>query len=128
MFSTPEDFAVICQMILNGGEMNGVRLLSSNTCKLMTSNRLDDFSELPEPIRRTAQWGLGWKLNAPGTDGPLCDLLDRQAFGHTGSTGNLLWMDPATGGFCIIFTTAERARAPWRLVHLSNAIAAAFVR
>ncbi|HEY2414826.1 MAG TPA: serine hydrolase domain-containing protein [Pirellulaceae bacterium] len=127
MFSTPEDFAVICQLVLNGGEINGIRLLSPNTCKLMTSNRLDDFPELPEPIRRTAQWGLGWKLNAPGTDGPLCDLLGRQAFGHTGSTGNLLWMDPATGGFCIIFTTAERARAPWRLVHLSNAVAAAFV-
>lgn len=126
MFSTPEDFAVICQLILNGGEIHGVRLLSSNTCKLMTSNRLDDFPELPEGIRRTAPWGLGWKLNAPGTDGPLCDLLGRQAFGHTGSTGNLLWMDPVTGGFCIIFTTAERARAPWRLVHLSNAVAAAF--
>lgn len=126
MFSTPEDFAVICQLVLNGGELNGVRLLSSNTCQLMTTNRLNDFAELPEAIRRTAPWGLGWKLNAPGTDGPLCDLLGRQAFGHTGSTGNLLWMDPATGGFCIIFTTAERARAPWRLVHLSNAVAAAF--
>jgi CubicO group peptidase (beta-lactamase class C family) len=127
MFSTPEDFAVICQMVLNGGEINGVRLLSPATCRMMTSNRLDDFPELPEGIRRTAPWGLGWKLNAPGTSGSLCDLLGRQAFGHTGSTGNLLWMDPATGGFCILFTTAERARAPWRLVHLSNAVAAAFV-
>jgi len=127
MFSTPEEFAVICQMILNGGEYGGVRLLSPNTVKLMTTNRLDDCPELPEAFRRTSPWGLGWKLNAPGTSGALCDLLGRQAFGHTGSTGNLLWMDPATGGFCILFTTAERARAPWRLVHLSNAVAAAFV-
>jgi CubicO group peptidase (beta-lactamase class C family) len=127
MFSTPQDFAVICQLILNGGQIDGTRLLSPATCKMMTTNRLDDFPDLPEATRRTAPWGLGWKLNAPGTSGSLCDLLGRQAFGHTGSTGNLLWMDPATGGFCIIFTTAERARAPWRLVHLSNAIAAAFV-
>jgi CubicO group peptidase (beta-lactamase class C family) len=127
MFSTPEDFAVICQMVLNGGEYGGVRLLSPNTVKAMTTNRLDDYPELPEATRRTAPWGLGWKLNAPGTGGALCDLLGRRAFGHTGSTGNLLWMDPETGGFCIIFTTAERARAPWRLVHLSNAVAAAFV-
>jgi CubicO group peptidase (beta-lactamase class C family) len=126
MFSTPEDFALICQMVLNGGEVNGVRLLSPATCNMMTTNRLDDFPELPESIRRTAPWGLGWKLNSPGTSSALCDLLDRKAFGHTGSTGNLLWMDPATGGFCILFTTAERARAPWRLVHLSNAVAAAF--
>jgi CubicO group peptidase (beta-lactamase class C family) len=127
MFSTPEDFAVICQMVLGGGEVNGVRLLSRATCQMMTSNRLDDFPELPESIRRSTPWGLGWKLNSPGTPSALCDLLGRQAFGHTGSTGNLLWMDPATGGFCILFTTAERARAPWRLVHLSNAVAAAFI-
>jgi CubicO group peptidase (beta-lactamase class C family) len=127
MFSTPEDFAVICQMVLNGGEIDGVRILSPATCKMMTSNRLDDFPELPESIRRSSPWGLGWKLNAPGTDSALCDLLGQQAFGHTGSTGNLLWMDPDTGGFCILFTTAERSRAPWRLVHLSNAVAAAFL-
>lgn len=127
MFSTPEDFAVICQMILNGGEYDGVRILSPNTVRMMTTNRLDDCPDLPEPIRRTAPWGLGWKLNDPGTPQPLCDLLGRQAFGHTGSTGNLVWMDPATNGFCILFTTAERARAPWRLTHLSNAVAAAFL-
>lgn len=127
MFSTPTDFAVICQMILSGGESNGTRILSPNTVNMMTANRLNDFPNLPESIRRTAPWGLGWKLNAPGTSGSLCDLLGRQAFGHTGSTGNLLWLDPATGGFCILFTTAERARAPWRLVHLANAVAAAFL-
>ena len=127
MFSTPEDFAVICQLMLNGGTYEGVRLLSPNTVAQMTTNRLDDYAELPETIRRTQPWGLGWKLNPPGTSGSLCDLIGRQAFGHTGSTGNLLWMDPATKGFCILLTTAERARAPWRLVHLSNAVAGAFL-
>jgi CubicO group peptidase (beta-lactamase class C family) len=127
MFSTPEDFAVICQLLLNGGQFGDVRLLSPSTVAQMTTNRLDDYPELPEPIRRTQPWGLGWKMNQPGTSGSLCDLVGRQAFGHTGSTGNLLWMDPATGGYCILFTTAERARAPWRLVHLSNAVAAAFL-
>jgi CubicO group peptidase (beta-lactamase class C family) len=127
MFSTPEDFAAICQLMLNGGKLGDVRLVSPNTVRQMTTNRLDDYPDLPEPIRRTMPWGLGWKLNQPGTSSALCDLLGRQAFGHTGSTGNELWMDPATGGFCILFTTAERARAPWRLVHLSNAVAAAFV-
>jgi CubicO group peptidase (beta-lactamase class C family) len=127
MFSTPDDFAVICQLLLNGGSYGDVRLLSPSTVRQMTTNRLDDFPDLPEPIRRCEPWGLGWKLNAPGTPSALCDLLGRQAFGHTGSTGNLMWIDPATQGFCLIFTLAERARAPWRLVHLSNAVAAAFV-
>ena len=127
LFSTPDDFAVICQLLLNGGKYGDVRLLSPATVRQMTTNRLDDYPDLPEPIRRTQPWGLGWKLNAPGTSGALCDLLGRQAFGHTGSTGNLMWIDPATQGFCLIFTLAERARATWRLVHLSNAVAGAFV-
>jgi CubicO group peptidase (beta-lactamase class C family) len=127
MFSTPADLAVIAALMLGGGAIGTVRLISPNTARMMTTNRLNDYPDLPESIRRTAPWGLGWKLNAPGTPGALCDLLGGQAFGHTGSTGNLMWMDPATGAFCILLTTAERARAPWRLVHLSNAIAAAVV-
>jgi CubicO group peptidase (beta-lactamase class C family) len=127
LFSTPDNFAVICQLLLNGGKYGDVRLLSPATVRQMTTNRLDDYPDLPEPIRRSQPWGLGWKLNAPGTPGALCDVQGGQVFGHTGSTGNLMWIDPATQGFCLIFTLAERARAPWRLVHLSNAAAAAFV-
>jgi hypothetical protein len=36
-------------------------------------------------------------------------------------------MDPQTGGFCLLLTSAIRERAPWRLVRLSNAVAAAFI-
>jgi CubicO group peptidase (beta-lactamase class C family) len=123
MFSTPEDVAVICALVLNGGTWNGARLLSPATVRAMTSNRLDD---LPEPVRRTQPWGLGWRLNHAGTPDSWGDLLDRRVFGHTGSVGNVVWMDPHTKGFCIVLSNYLRARAPWRLVHLSNAVAAAF--
>ncbi len=127
LFSTPEDFAVICALMLGGGSWGGVRLLSPATVRMMTSNRMNDLPELPEPVRRTQPWGLGWRLNHLGTADSWGDLLDRHVFGHTGSVGNLVWMDPRTEGFCILFSNYLRARAPWRLVHLSNAIAAAFV-
>jgi CubicO group peptidase (beta-lactamase class C family) len=127
LFSTPEDFAVLCALMLDGGKLGNVRLLSGATVRMMTSNRLNDLPDLPEPIRRTQPWGLGWRLNHLGTADSWGDLLGRHVFGHTGSTGNLVWMDPHTQGFCILFTNYLRARAPWRLVHLSNAIAAAFV-
>lgn len=126
LFSTPEDYAVICALMLNGGHWNGVKLLSPATVRRMTENRLDDLPDLPEPVRRTRPWGLGWRLNAVGTPESWGDLLDRRVFGHTGSSGNLVWMDPSTKGFCILLTNYLRARAPWRLVHLSNAVAAAF--
>jgi hypothetical protein len=94
---------------------------------MMTANRLDDYPDLPEPIRRVTPWGLGWQLNHPGTPESWSDLLDRSVYGHTGATGTLAWIDPQMDGFCLIFTTAVRAKAPWRLVHLSNVVAAAFV-
>ena len=104
-----------------------VRLLSPATVQMMTTNRLNDLPDLPEPIRRTQPWGLGWRLNHLGRPDSWGDLLGRHVFGHTGSAGNVVWMDPRTQGFCILLTTAPRAKAPWRLVHLSNAVAAAFV-
>lgn len=127
LFSTPEDFAVLCQLMLSGGAWGGVRILSPASVKMMTTNRLDDFADLPEPIRRTQPWGLGWRLNHVGTADSWGDLLDRHVFGHTGATGTMVWMNPATGGFCLLLTSALRAKAPWRLVHLSNAVAASFV-
>ena len=82
---------------------------------------------MTEAIIRTQPWGLGWRLNHAGTTESWGDLLGPETFGHTGSTGNTVWMDPGTGGFCILLTTLPREFAPWRLVGLSNAVAAAFV-
>ena len=127
LFSTPEDFAVICALMLGGGKVGDVRLVSPATVRMMTSNRLDDLPDLPEPVRRTQPWGLGWRLNHPGTPDSWGDLLGRQVFGHTGATGTMVWMDRRRQGFAVLLTSALREKAPWRLVHLSNAVAAAFV-
>ena len=127
LFSTPEDFAVLCQLMLSGGVWSGVRLLSPASVAMMTTNRLDDLPDLPEPVRRTQPWGLGWRMNHPGNPESWGDLLGRNVFGHTGATGTMVWMDPRTEGFCVLLTSALYEKAPWRMVHLSNAVAAAFV-
>jgi CubicO group peptidase (beta-lactamase class C family) len=113
--------------MLSRGAWAGVRLLSPAAVRMMTTNRLDDLPDLPEPVRRTQPWGLGWRLNHPGTRESWGDLLGRHVFGHTGATGTMVWMDPQNQGFCLLLTSALREKAPWRLVHLSNAVAAAFV-
>ena len=113
--------------MLSGGTVGGIRLLAPSTVRLMTTNRLNDYPDLPESTRRTQPWGLGWRLNHTGTPESWGDLLDRNVFGHTGATGTTVWMDPQTEGFCVLLTTALRETAPWRLVHLSNAVAASFV-
>jgi serine-type D-Ala-D-Ala carboxypeptidase len=127
LFSTAEDMAVICATMLGGGKWGNVRLLAPATVRTMTSNRLEDMPDIPEPVRRTQPWGLGWRLNHTGTPDSWGDLLGRHVFGHTGSSGTMVWMDPQTQGFAIFLTNALRAKAPWRLVHLSNVVAAAFV-
>jgi len=127
MFSSPEDFALVCQLMLSGGVLGSVRLLSPGSVQMMTSNRLDDYPGLSESIRRCQPWGLGWRMNHPGTPGSWGDLLDRSVFGHTGATGTMCWVDPRRDGFCLIFTSAIRSRAPWRLVQVANTVAASFV-
>lgn len=127
MFSSPHDLAVLCQLMLNWGEFGGTRILSPYAVRMMTTNRLDDQPDLPEAVRRAHPWGLGWRMNHPGTTGSWGDLLDREVFGHTGATGTMCWMDRKRDGFCCLLTTALRSRAPWRLVHLSNIVASAFV-
>lgn len=125
MFSTPAEYAVLCQLMLDQGRHGDRRYISPATARMMTTNRLDDLPDLPEPLRRGKAWGLGWQMNHPtGTDS-LCDLLDRDAFGHIGATGTTVWCDPRTEAFCVLFTSAPRDDAPWRLVAVANAVAAA---
>ncbi|WP_278468739.1 serine hydrolase domain-containing protein [Gimesia maris] len=126
MFSSPADMAVICQCMLNYGEVQDRRLLSHSMLEMATTNRLNDYPDLPEPIRRSQPWGLGWRLNHPGQSGSWGNLLDRSVFGHTGATGTMVWMDRRRNGFAVLLTTAIRSQAPWRLVKLSNMLASAF--
>jgi len=127
LFSTPDDFAIFCRMFLNGGWHGDRQLLSPRTVARMTTNRLDDLPDLPESVRRTHSWGLGWRMNHPGLPDTFGDLLSSRAFGHTGATGTMVWIDPDVGGYCILFTTMLHSAAPWRLVSLSNAVASAFL-
>jgi CubicO group peptidase (beta-lactamase class C family) len=126
LFSAPEDFAVICQAMLSKGTWAGVRLLSPASVRTMTTNRLLEEPNLPESDARTKAWGLGWRMNHPASSDSWGDLLGPEVYGHTGATGTTVWLDPRTQGFCLLLTSLPKAKAPWRLVHLSNAVAAAF--
>ncbi|MFB3104757.1 MAG: serine hydrolase domain-containing protein, partial [Pseudomonadales bacterium] len=108
VFSAPEDLALICQLLLGGGQVGGVRLLAPGTVEMMRTNRLVDLPGLPEPLRRAKPWGLGWRLNHRGTSSSWGDVLGPNVFGHTGATGTMCWMDPDRDGFCLLLTTAIR--------------------
>lgn len=125
MFSTPGDLAIACQMLLDGGAHRGGRLLAPGTIEMATTNRLLTLPELPEPLARTRPWGLGWQLNPLGASNNFGDLLGPHVFGHTGSTGTLLWIDPRRRAFCVLLTSGEYEKSPWRMRAISNVVSSA---
>jgi CubicO group peptidase (beta-lactamase class C family) len=125
LFSTPDDFAVLCQLMLDGGRSGDLQLVSRATVERMTTNRLNDLPALPEPVRRTQPWGLGWKINCPSSADGFGELVSSRAFGHWGATGTMCWIDPEREAFCLIFTSGQLAHSQRRLMRLSNAVAAA---
>lgn len=95
LFSTADDLAIYCQMILNGGEFGGVRILSPLSIAEMTRPRI-----VSEPA-----WtrGLGWDINSSFSTN-RGDLFPLGSFGHSGFTGTSLWIDPATKMFVVFLS------------------------
>jgi uncharacterized protein YbbC (DUF1343 family)/CubicO group peptidase (beta-lactamase class C family) len=97
LFSTADDLSRFAQMMLNRGELDGVRLFSPLTVEKFTTPQ----SPPDQPVLR----GLGWDIDSPysGTRG---ELFPVGSYGHTGFTGTSLWIDPATGMYVILLTNS----------------------
>ncbi len=94
LFLTTADLARFCRMSLNGGELDGVRILSAASVAEMTRVQNDGSS------RR----GLGWDIDT-SYSGPRGRWFPAgTTFGHTGWTGTSLWIDPAAKAFIIFFS------------------------
>ena len=95
LFSTADDLAVFCQMLLNDGAYGKRRILSPLTVKAMTA----PWTPPDEPSVR----GLGWDLDT--VDLTVVNAFQNlRAFGHTGFTGTLLWLDPASGLYVVFLS------------------------
>lgn len=76
LFSTATDCATICQMVLNGGELNGKRYLSEAAIKAMTSKQTGDAVK--------DGYGVGWSTNGA-------------TFGHGGALSTNMSIDSQRG-------------------------------
>jgi uncharacterized protein YbbC (DUF1343 family)/CubicO group peptidase (beta-lactamase class C family) len=95
LFSTADDLAVYCQMILNGGEYGGARILSPLGVAEMTRPR--------QVTDEGGARGLGWDVNTTFSSN-RGDLFPPGSFGHTGFTGTSLWLDPASETFVVFLS------------------------
>jgi serine-type D-Ala-D-Ala carboxypeptidase len=86
LFSTADDMARYARMILNGGELEGKRILSQETVRTMTTPR-------PVPGGKRA---YGWDVDTSYSSNRGQLFPKGASFGHTGFTGTSIWIDPAT--------------------------------
>ena len=98
--STVTDYWRFSQMLLNGGELDGVRLLSPKTVNLMITNHSGDHSVY---VRGPGYgFGLGFAvLNDPGTSR---DPLTPGTFTWGGAWGTVFWIDPVEEMIGIMMT------------------------
>jgi CubicO group peptidase (beta-lactamase class C family) len=125
LITSPADFARFCQMMLNQGELDGVRILSPGSVRAMTTNQLAGMPNVPEEERRCRPWGLGWRLNWLGHSANFGDLLGPRTYGHWGSTGTVVWIDPDAEAFCVLFTTQPQEPEGRFLARVCNLVVAA---
>ena len=85
LFSTTGDYARFMQMLLNGGELEGVRVLSRKTVELMMANHLDHMPRTTHQWSESEGFGLGGAVRV--------DLAKGNALGSVGQFG---WSGAAT--------------------------------
>jgi CubicO group peptidase (beta-lactamase class C family) len=87
-------------MLMNKGELAGVRLLSAKTVDSMTANGLTDAMVKQ---RNGLGWGLG---NVEVVVDPALQKVpsSRGEYGWNGSAGTYFWNDPTTGVITILMT------------------------
>ena len=85
LFSTTADYARFMQMLLNGGQLDGVRILSRKTVELMMANHLNHMARATHDSREAEGFGLGGAVRI--------DLARRGALGSVGQFG---WSGAAT--------------------------------
>ncbi len=111
LFSTARDLSIFAQMLLNGGEYNGIRIVKPSTLARWTA-----------PQSGTSSRALGW--DTPSKNSSAGSYFSARSFGHTGFTGTSVWIDPEKNLFVILLTNrVDPTRANNRHVPLRRAVA-----
>jgi len=98
--STISDYWRFSQMLLNGGELDGVRLLSPKTINLMISNHSGDSNIYV----RGPGYGFGLGFGILNEPGKARDPLTPGTFTWGGAWGTVFWIDPVEEMIGIMMT------------------------
>jgi CubicO group peptidase (beta-lactamase class C family) len=105
LLSTASDYMRFALMLANGGEANGVRLLSRQTVALMTSDRVGPALAQGPDFMPGPGYGFGLTVavrTEPGTPGNVGE------YGWAGAAGTMFWVDPKDALVSIMMIQAPR--------------------
>jgi uncharacterized protein YbbC (DUF1343 family) len=94
LFSTADDVAKFCRMILAGGSLGHARVLSPLGDEALTRPRFYGDGDIR---------GLGWDIQTAYSRN-RGDLFPPGSFGHTGFTGTAIWIDPSSETFVVFLS------------------------
>ena len=95
VFSTVRDVARFGRMLLGGGELDGVRVLSRESVRLLST------VQSPPGL---ALRGMGMDIDSPYAQRPRGTVFPVGSYGHTGFTGCILWVDPQSRTFYVFLS------------------------
>jgi CubicO group peptidase (beta-lactamase class C family) len=100
LVSTTMDYARFCQMLFNGGTLDGTRLLGRKTLEYMASNHLDPTVKISSPLMAPGHgFGLGFAVRTQAGIAPFPGSVGQ--FFWSGMAGTFFWIDPKEELFAV---------------------------
>jgi CubicO group peptidase (beta-lactamase class C family) len=109
LVSTTTDYSRFCQMLLNGGALDGVRIIGRKTLELMTSDHLGENVKIQGALIQPGhRFGLGFGVRTQGGIAPFMGSVGQ--FFWSGIGGTFFWIDPREDLFAIFMSQAPGQR------------------
>jgi CubicO group peptidase (beta-lactamase class C family) len=123
LVSTAMDYARFCQMLLNGGELDGNRIIGRKTLELMASDHLGTRIKLESPmIPAGHSFGLGFAVRTHEGLAPFAGSVGQ--FYWSGVAGTFFWIDPKEELFAVFMSQGPNQREYFRTLLRSLVYAA----
>jgi CubicO group peptidase (beta-lactamase class C family) len=101
LVSTTMDYARFCQMLLNGGTLDGNRIIGRKTLELMASDHLGAGVKVDSPLMPPGHgFGLGFAVRTQAGIAPFPGSVGQ--FFWSGMAGTFFWIDPAEDMFAVL--------------------------
>lgn len=114
LVSTAMDYARFLQMLLNGGTLDGVRLLSRKTVEYMTADHLGPITGAPDLLIPGYGFGLGFAVRLHAGIAQVPGSVGQYFWG--GLAGTTFWVDPAEDMFALMLIQGPGQREYYRVL------------